>query len=102
MDFWCLVCPVTCLQIQQKVGPVKSACHICPVQVSMHKASLQSKTDQAIFLNSQSGNDALCQAIIYGAKVRVHGVKRVAEQCTHHGSVGCSKAGEDVGRAVNT
>jgi len=46
MDFWRLICPMTCLQIQQKVGPVKSACHICPAQVSVHQASLEYRKDR--------------------------------------------------------
>ena len=74
---------MTCLQIQQRIGPVKSAYHICPAQVSVHKASLQSRQIKPS-CQTHKGNGALCQAIIYGAKVQVHGVKRVAEQCTHH------------------
>ena len=86
IEIWCLICPLTCLQIQQKVGPVNSACHICPAQVSVHKASLQVRNSKPSF-QIDSGNAALCRGGMYGSKAWMHGVLHVAKQCLHQGSV---------------
>ena len=67
MELWCLVCPMTCLQIQQNLGPARSACHICPAQVLVHKASLQSRQIRPS-CQTHKGNGALCQAIYIWGK----------------------------------
>jgi len=101
IDIWCLICPMTCLQVQQKVGPVNSACHICPVQVSVHKASLQVRNGRPSFW-TDSGNAALCQDGMYWAKAWMHGVLHVANPCLQQGSVCFTKTGEAVEKAFNS
>ncbi len=101
IDIWCLVCPMTCLQVQQKVGPVNSACHICPVQVSVHKASLQVRNSKPSF-QIDSGNAALCQLGMYAAKAWMHAVLHVAKQRLHQGTVRFAKTGRAVEKAFNS